>query len=93
LVVVDGLFEYPSYFFCLCFGFGFLFGLFSGLIAWELGLGEAFFHVAWECLGYAWAPKFPSQVNVGDRIFAIDFSRTLIKRVVDNFSIGIYREV
>jgi hypothetical protein len=39
----------------LCFGLCFLFGLFSEFCGWELGLGEAFFHVAWECLGYAWA--------------------------------------
>ena len=50
--------------FCLCFGFCFWFRLFLGFCAWELGLGEAFFHVAWGRLGNAWAPKFPSLVNV-----------------------------
>jgi hypothetical protein len=37
----------------LCFGLCFLFGLFSEFCGWELGLGEAFFNVSWECLGYA----------------------------------------
>ena len=51
-------------FFCLCFGLCFVFGLFFGFFAWELGLGEALLYVAWECLGTAWAPKLPNRVNV-----------------------------
>ena len=50
--------------FCLCFGLCFWFGLFLGFFGWELGLGEAFLYVAWECLGNAWAPKFPSRIKV-----------------------------
>ena len=50
--------------FALCFGFCFLFGLFFAFFAWELGLGVGFLYAAWECLGYAWDPKFPSWVNV-----------------------------
>ena len=38
---------------CLCF----VFGLFLGFFGWELGLGEAFFHVAWDCLGTGWDPN------------------------------------
>jgi hypothetical protein len=26
-------------------------------------LGVGFLYAAWECLGYAWAPKFPSRVK------------------------------
>jgi hypothetical protein len=42
----------------------FVFGLFFGFFAWELGLGIGFFHVALGRLRNVWALRFPSRVNV-----------------------------
>ena len=62
LLLLDVLRAQPI--FCFVFLVGFWFGLFFGLFGWEFGLGEDFFHAAWECVGYAWAPQFPSRINV-----------------------------
>jgi len=64
LVVVEVFFVCPTYFF-VCVWVVFLVWVVFWFFGWELGLGAGFLYVAWECLGTAWAPNFPSQIKVG----------------------------